>query len=101
MKCFRKKLEVGALMVLLATSFPVPADDPATVSGDKATDMVVDVLVIRPLGLATTAVGTVLTVIALPFTIPSGSVRESANMMIVKPAAYTFKRPLGEFETRD
>jgi hypothetical protein len=40
-------------------------------------------------------------VVALPFTIPSGSVKESAQFMVVEPAEYTFKRPLGEFETRD
>lgn len=96
-----KKLKTGMLAILLTMSLPVPADEPNTVSGDKATDMMVDVLVVRPLGVATTAVGTILTVIALPFTLPSGSVRESAEMMIVKPAEYTFKRPLGEFETQD
>ena len=41
--------------------------------------------------------GTALTVVALPFTIPSGSVGESAQAFIVKPAEYTFKRPLGDF----
>lgn len=68
-----------------------------TVSGDKATDMVVDAVVMRPLGLAATVVGTVLTVVVLPFTIPSGSVEASAHELIVRPAAYTFKRPLGDF----
>ncbi len=101
MKHYCRKLKAVALAVLLAASLPVLADDPNTVSGDKTTDMVVDVLVVRPLGLATTVVGAVLTVVALPFTIPSGSVKESAEMMIVNPAEYTFKRPLGEFETRD
>lgn len=101
MKHYCRKLKAGALAALLAASLPVLADDPNTVSGDKTTDMVVDVLVVRPLGLATTVVGAVLTVVALPFTIPSGSVKESAEMMIVNPAEYTFKRPLGEFETRD
>lgn len=101
MKRFNRKLKAGALAVLLAASFPVLADDSNTVSGDKTTDMVVDVLVVRPLGLVTTAVGAVLTVVALPFTLPSGSVKESAQFMVIEPAEYTFKRPLGEFETRD
>ena len=72
-----------------------------TVSGDKATDMVVDAVVMRPLGLAATVVGTVLTVVALPFTIPSGSVETSARELILRPAAYTFKRPLGDFRDDD
>jgi hypothetical protein len=59
--------------------------------------MVVDVVVVRPLGLVATAIGTVLTVVALPFTIPSGSVEKSAHELIVRPAEYTFTRPLGDF----
>lgn len=86
-------------LMLAALPMPAAADDPGTVSGDRATDMIVDVVVMRPLGLATTLVGTVLTVVALPFTIPSGSVRDSAQALIVQPAEYTFKRPLGEFDT--
>jgi len=73
------------------------AQQDGTVSGDKGADMVVDLVVMRPLGLAATLVGAVLTVVALPFTIPSGSVESSARELIVKPAEYTFKRPLGEF----
>jgi hypothetical protein len=95
-------LTVGVLsLALLVTACPAPADDPNTISGDKATDMIVDLLVVRPVGLATTIVGTALTIVALPFTIPSGSVRESAELMIVSPAEYTFKRPLGQFDTDD
>lgn len=73
------------------------ADDADSVTGDKATDMVVDAVVVRPLGLVATVVGTVLTVVALPFTIPSGSVAASARELIVRPAEYTFKRALGDF----
>jgi hypothetical protein len=35
-------------------------------------------------------------VIALPFTIPSGSVDRAAEELVKKPIRYTFKRPLGE-----
>jgi signal peptidase I len=101
MKRMKWKQKAGMMAAILAVSAPVTADDPNTVSGDRTTDMVVDVLVVRPLGLATTVVGAVLTVVALPFTIPSGSMRESAQYMVVEPAEYTFKRPLGEFESRD
>lgn len=87
--------------LLLAVPLSGIAEDANTVSGDRSTDMAVDVLVVRPLGLATTVIGSVLTVIALPFTIPSGSVKQSAQYMIVEPAEFTFKRPLGEFDTRN
>ncbi|HWR75832.1 MAG TPA: hypothetical protein VN283_01310 [Thiobacillus sp.] len=87
---------VLALALILMPVWAV-AQQNDTVSGDKATDMVVDAVVIRPLGLVTTLLGAVLTVVALPFTIPSGSVETSARELILKPAEYTFKRPLGDF----
>ncbi len=89
----RNPLIVGALV--LATASAAWAGD--TVSGDKATDMVVDALVMRPLGLAATVLGGALTVIALPFTLPSGSVEASARELIIRPADYTFNRALGDF----
>lgn len=92
----RACLLAGVLFVMPVCSV---AQTDGTVSGDKATDMVVDVVVMRPLGLAATIVGTVLTVVALPFTIPSGSVEVSARELIVKPAEYTFQRPLGDFSS--
>lgn len=94
----RNRLAVALLAAALGL-MPVcaSAQQHDTVSGDKATDMVVDVVVMRPLGLAATVVGTVLTIVALPFTIPSGSVESSARELILRPADYTFNRPLGDF----
>lgn len=93
-----KKLKAWFIALVLAVApLAATAENNDTVTGDKATDMVVDLVVARPLGLAATVIGTVLTVVALPFTIPSGSVESSARELIVKPAEYTFNRPLGEF----
>jgi hypothetical protein len=95
-----RRVVAGLIAVaMLAAPCASPADDASTVTGDKSTDMAVDLVIVRPLGLATTIVGAALTIVALPFTIPSGSVRESAQAMIVKPAEYTFKRPLGDFDS--
>lgn len=96
-KLYRKWLSGVLAGVLFVMPIGSAAQTDGTVSGDKATDMVVDAVVMRPLGLAATIVGTVLTVVALPFTIPSGSVESSARELIVKPAEYTFQRPLGDF----
>jgi len=94
----RNRLISGALALVLTTMLPVAAaQHEGTISGDRGTDMVVDAVVMRPLGLATTLIGAVLTVVALPFTIPSGSVEASVRELIFKPAEYTFKRPLGDF----
>ena len=94
----RARLISAALaLALVMVPASAAAQEDNTISGDKAADMVVDAVVIRPLGLAATLVGTVLTVVALPFTIPSGSVGASAHELIVRPAEFTFKRPLGDF----
>lgn len=87
------------MLVLAFVAMPggASAQQEDTISGDKAGDMVVDVVLMRPLGLFATVLGTALTVVALPFTVPSGSVESSARELIVKPAEYTFKRPLGDF----
>jgi hypothetical protein len=86
-----------SLLALVLMPLPASAQQEDTISGDKATDMVVDAVVVRPLGFVATVLGAALTVVALPFTIPSGSVESSARDLIVKPADYTFKRPLGDF----
>lgn len=88
---------IGLACVLTVSSCGGVARDTGPVSGDRGTDRVVDAVVVRPLGLAATVIGSVLTVVALPFTLPSGSVDASARELIVKPAEYTFKRPLGDF----
>lgn len=66
-------------LALVVTPLFAAAQQEGTVSGDKAADMMVDVVVVRPLGLVAAMVGTVLTVVAVPFTIPSGSVKTSAR----------------------
>lgn len=98
-----KKQISAVILAVFLTAAPqfAAAQQDGTISGDKSTDMVVDAVVMRPLGLAATLVGAVLTVVALPFTIPSGSVESSARELIVKPAEYTFKRPLGDFSDSD
>lgn len=76
---------------------PALAQQRDTVTGDKATDMAVDLVIVRPLGIVGAAVGTVGFVLALPFTLPSGSAGETAEEWIGKPLEYTFDRPLGNF----
>lgn len=93
-----KKLKAWLIALVLAVApLSATAENSDTVTGDKATDMVVDLVVVRPLGLAATVIGTVLTVVALPFTLPGGNAGASAQELIVRPAEYTFNRPLGEF----
>jgi len=92
----RRCLTALTLSSTLAVA-PAMAQQRDTVTGDKATDMAVDLVIVRPLGIVGAAVGTVGFVLALPFTLPSGSAGETAEEWIGKPLEYTFDRPLGNF----
>lgn len=76
----------------LMASEQMPADR-------KGGDMVVDALIVRPMGLVGLALGAVTWVVALPFTIPSGSVDAASENLVMKPVRYTFQRPLGEVQS--
>lgn len=97
-RCTTRLRRLVAMMALLAWvlgALPARADE-ASATGDKGTDMVVDLVVLRPLGLVATVLGAVGFVVSLPFTVPSGSVEETAHELVARPAEYTFSRPLGD-----
>jgi hypothetical protein len=58
-----------------------------------------DVALARPGCFLATIVGSVVFVVALPFAATSGSVRATANTLVVTPARATFTRPLGDFSS--
>jgi hypothetical protein len=53
-----------------------------------------DVLVARPLSIVAGVGGSAIFVVALPFTIPSGSVGNAASMFIVQPFQFSFRREI-------
>jgi hypothetical protein len=60
-----------------------------------------DAVIGRPLGVATTVVGATTFVATLPFTVaPRGGVRTAARALVIKPAGWTFIRPLGGRDPR-
>ena len=65
-------------------------------SGQDDIPVIIDVLVLRPVGLATCVVGLVASVVAMPFAISSGSTDKVYRALIAEPFNYTFKRPLGK-----
>ena len=90
---------VAAVCLLLTTSL-ARADQYGDYEQPSAEAMAGDAVVVRPLGLVATVLGTVTFIVALPFTIPSGSVGSSAKALIGDPASYTFNRPLGQTEAK-
>jgi len=65
---------------------------------EKGLRMAADILVVRPLGIVATVGGTVLAIVALPFALLGGNTEEVFQCLVVKPAKFTFVRPLGDFD---
>jgi hypothetical protein len=57
-----------------------------------------DLVFARPLGIASTILGGVVYVVALPFSLPGGNSKAVWHTAVVKPAVFTFVRPLGDFD---
>ncbi len=89
----RKKL-IAFLVIFALITAAVPA-----MAGEiDEADIIADALVVRPVSFAAMLVGSVIFVVALPFSIPSGSVGTVGQEIVVTPAKYTFVRPLGDFD---
>ncbi len=88
----RKKIIAFILILTLvagtAPVFAAPASD----------EMIPDVLIARPCGLATIILGSVLFIVALPVALPSGSVAKVGRRLILDPVEFTFIRPVGDFD---
>ncbi len=57
--------------------------------------MVGDLIIARPLLLAATAIGTVIYVVSLPFSLAGGNALAAGETLVVSPAKATFVRCLG------
>jgi uncharacterized membrane protein len=99
-KPLRRVTAVLVIVALVAVTFAGPAGA-AVIGEDEDTQvtagkMAADALLVRPLGLVATVVGSVLFVVALPFSALGGNVNEVGQRLVVDPALFTFKRPVGE-----
>jgi hypothetical protein len=56
-----------------------------------------DLLLIRPVTLGLTIIGTGLFIVTSPFTLAGGNFTHSAEVFVVEPATYTFGYPLGSY----
>jgi hypothetical protein len=53
---------------------------------------IMDIVIARPLGVVAGILGTGLFIVSLPFTVPTGSVGDAADMFIVQPFQFSFTR---------
>ncbi len=89
---------------------PMPLDDEAIeaprgnfpaakmTDSDEGDSVFYDVIILRPAGLIACVAGLAASIIALPFSLPSGSQDKVFKFLIVDPFEYTFKRPVGKID---
>ena len=90
-----KKIFVLIILAILCVPSTLLAAQGSCDTSAPAEKMFVDAVLVRPLMLAGTAVGSVVYVVSLPFTLLGGNAGEAGKKLVVEPAAYTFARPLG------
>jgi hypothetical protein len=99
----KRKLTVLLAAVFLAAALASPVgayDQPSGEGTEPSTAAVVgDLVLVRPVGLVSTVVGSALFVGTLPFSIWGGKkdIGHTADKLVVEPATFTFDRPVGEF----
>jgi hypothetical protein len=59
--------------------------------------MASDAVVVRPLGAVSLVLGFGLFVVSSPFSALGGNIGDAWGTLVVKPAKFTFARPLGKF----
>lgn len=102
MQSYGKALVTCVFMIsLLSYPFYTFGQNTEPVSAEKQNSpeaMIVDIVAARPIGLVATVTGTVFFVVSLPFSALGGNTREAWNSLVVSPAKYTFRRPLGDYD---
>jgi hypothetical protein len=90
-----------SLLVSLVAACILGMSAPSAQAYDDYDDItiVMDLLVLRPVGLLATIGGSVIFVGSLPLSLPTWSVGKTFEAYVKRPAAYTFWRELGEPRT--
>jgi hypothetical protein len=89
-------LVMVALLVCMTTGSSALAQAQTLEEEATAEGMIVDFVLLRPMGIVSTAVGTVFFIASLPFSAPTGSIGVAFQKLVTEPASFTFARPLGE-----
>lgn len=98
-----KKVAIFAFITIFTLGFfviPSYAQDmseaPDYRSTQKGDAMLFDLILLRPLGLASVGIGFAATIISFPFAVMGGNTREVGDALLGEPMRYTFVRPMGE-----
>ena len=90
-------MKTKILVVLCAIAIAMGNINVSRASGDDDIATITDITLVRPGCFLATVIGSAFFVIALPIAAASGSVRRTADTLVVGPAQATFTRPIGDF----
>jgi len=95
-----KSLQKALLVVSTALLISMPqlsmaSDDAVVLEKPTALAMTGDAIFARPVLFVMTAVGSVLYLVSLPFSLAGGNAAEAGEVLVLKPAQTTFIRCLG------
>ncbi len=85
------------IVVIMLTLIIVFTSSMAFAASDTdATSVITDMLLLRPVGLASLGVGTAMYIVALPFSLITSSHGTTFEVLVKEPFKYVFVRPVGE-----
>lgn len=93
-----KTKQTNRVLIFICLLALLTSGAPGCFASDNPAAIVVDTVLVRPVCLVSTIIGGAFFVISLPVAATSKSVHNAAKALVMKPAAATFTRPLGDFE---
>jgi hypothetical protein len=97
--CKRSRLAVAVMVALIVGLLSPAAFADQYAEREKPTGgmMMWDALVMRPIGIVGTVLGSAVWLVSYPFAALGGNTDESTEALVQEPFEWTFQRPLGEF----
>lgn len=93
--------KVSIIIVTLVVAFGMVFVGEAGAEGAPSfSDIVCDLVLMRPVCMVGLGVGLAVTVVATPFALPTGTMGQVSQTLIVEPFDYTFVRPLGDWQDK-
>ena len=99
-----KRVLASLLLAVLTVVFSGTSGLAKDCEGENQADpgvMTVDIALVRPLGAVATVAGLAVFVVSSPFSALGGNIKEAWDSLVVSPAEFTFRRPLGQFECEE
>jgi hypothetical protein len=99
-ECRRYSIAIFIILMLISAPSGAMATLPPSCRDSRieADSMVVDALLVRPLGIITTVAGFGLFLVSAPFSLLGRNAGQAWENLVLNPVRFTFVRPLGDFE---